>query len=133
MRHICSFYSDAAGPERARLHGLAQSLPFMVGAELASTNFMRWCPLNRAGTPAVPAVADSASAKRWSKARPFPGIVVAVEGLTAVRSAADKDTVRVEIELGESGLHYEPGDALGIYPQNCPEVTSCLMALGRVV
>ncbi len=45
-----------------------------------------------------------------------------MEGLCAVRAPGDKDTVRVEIELGDSGLRYEPGDALGIYPRNCPEV-----------
>ena len=28
----------------------------------------------------------------------------------------------VEIDLGDSGLEYAPGDALGIWPANCPEV-----------
>lgn len=46
-----------------------------------------------------------------------------MRGLCAVQTADDKDTVCVEIDLGESGLRYEPGDALGIYPRNCPEVT----------
>ena len=74
----------------------------------------------------MPAGKDAVSTKRWSKARPYPGTVVAMEGLCAVRAAGDKDTVRVEIELGDSGLRYEPGDALGIYPRNCPEVTTPL-------
>ena len=33
-----------------------------------------------------------------------------------------QDTVRVEIDLGDSGLSYEPGDALGVYAQNSTEV-----------
>ena len=33
-----------------------------------------------------------------------------------------QDTVRVEIDLADSGLSYEPGDALGIYAQNSTEV-----------
>ena len=77
-------------------------------------------PVLLAGTDAAPAT------KRWSKARPYLGSVVAMEGLCDVRDTDDKDTVRVEIDLGDSGLRYEPGDALGIYPRNCPEVNNWL-------
>ena len=75
------------------------------------------------GTPAAIAGTDAAPTKRWGKARPYLGTVLAMEGLCAVRAADDKDTVRVEIDLGDSGLRYEPGDALGIYPRNCPEAS----------
>ncbi len=48
---------------------------------------------------------------------------MAREGLCHISSKEDnKDTVRVELDLGDSGLQYTPGDALGIYPTNCPEV-----------
>ena len=60
--------------------------------------------------------------KRWGKSRPFYGKVVAVEGLCQLASQHDKDTIRVEIDLGESGLLYTPGDALGVYPLNCKQV-----------
>jgi sulfite reductase (NADPH) flavoprotein alpha-component len=33
-----------------------------------------------------------------------------------------KETRHFEIALGDSGLTYEPGDALGIFPTNCPEL-----------
>ena len=36
-----------------------------------------------------------------------------------------QDTVRVEIDLGDSGLSYQPGDALGVYAQNSAEVQPC--------
>ena len=45
-----------------------------------------------------------------------------MEGLCNIRSPGDKDTIRVEIDLGDSGLEYIPGDALGIYASNAPEV-----------
>ena len=45
-----------------------------------------------------------------------------MEGLCDIRSPDDKDTIRVEIDLGDSGLEYTPGDALGIYASNAPEV-----------
>ena len=34
----------------------------------------------------------------------------------------DKNTFRVELDLGDSGLAYLPGDALGIYPTNSSKV-----------
>ena len=62
--------------------------------------------------------AESAAAKpkRWGKSRPFYGQVVAVEGLCNLASADDKDTIRVEIDLGESGLQYTPEMHWGCTP-----------------
>ncbi|KAL0048513.1 hypothetical protein WJX82_004898 [Trebouxia sp. C0006] len=78
--------------------------------------------------------AESAAAKpkRWGKSRPFRGQVVAVEGLCNLASEDDKDTIRVEIDLGKSGLQYTPGDALGVYPLNCNQaVEELLQVLGQ--
>lgn len=66
---------------------------------------------------------------RWSKSRPFMGRVVAVEGLCTLSSADDKNTIRVEIDLGDSGLQYAPGDALGVWPSNCPQVGATAAAV----
>ena len=76
----------------------------------------------RTGT--VDDVVDTASAgpKPWGKLRPFPSLVVAVEGLCSVSGKDDKNTIRVDFDLGDSGLAYLPGDALGIYPTNGSEV-----------
>ena len=78
-----------------------------------------------AGAPAGLAPAVAPKPKVWGKKRPFPAVVVAREGLCHISSKDDKDTVRVELDLGDSGLQYIPGDALGIYPTNCPEVGRC--------
>ena len=76
--------------------------------------------------PPGAAPADSGSGgpnkRRWGKGRPYYGRVVAMEGLCNLSKADDKDTVRVEVDLGDSGLRYAPGDALGILPANCPQV-----------
>ena len=66
--------------------------------------------------------AQAAAPKRWGKSRPFPALVSAVEGLCTLSSKDDKNTFRVEFSLGDSGLAYLPGDALGIYPTNCSKV-----------
>ena len=60
--------------------------------------------------------------KRWGKSRPYFGTIVASEGLCNIASKADKDTILVEIDLGDSGLSYLPGDALGILPLNSYDV-----------
>lgn len=33
----------------------------------------------------------------------------------------------MEFDLGDSGLTYTPGDALGIYPRNCPDAVDELL------
>ncbi|KAK9832619.1 hypothetical protein WJX81_004423 [Elliptochloris bilobata] len=91
------------------------------------------------GVPLAPAAAAMAPApkakqRRWGKARPYSACVIAVESLCQpqpLRAAEAKDTVRAELDLGDSGLSYAPGDALGIYPSNCPQaVDELLAALG---
>jgi len=65
----------------------------------------------------------------FSKKNPFPAPVLAVRNLNGAGSA--KEVNHVEISLEGSGLVYEAGDALGVVPQNCPElVTALLAALG---
>lgn len=66
--------------------------------------------------------------RRWGKSRPYFGTIVASEGLCDIASKDDKDTIRVEIDLGDSGLSYLPGDALGILPLNCYKA-SCSLSL----
>jgi len=70
---------------------------------------------------------SSAAAAGYSKSKPYYARVVSVEGLCVLRNADDKDTVRLELQLGPEavaagGLSYSPGDALGIWPSNPPQV-----------
>lgn len=69
-----------------------------------------------------------AAVKRWGKSRPYPATVVAVEGLCAITDKDDKNTMRLELDLGDSGLSYLPGDALGIWPSNGEQYVDELMA-----
>jgi sulfite reductase (NADPH) flavoprotein alpha-component len=73
------------------------------------------------------AAATAAAGSKFSKSRPYYARVVAVEGLCVLSGLDDKDTVRLELELGPDaaaagGLAYLPGDALGIWPTNPPQV-----------
>ena len=59
----------------------------------------------------------------------MPVRVLAADRLTGDRSG--KDVRHVKIDLSPSGMTYEPGDSIGIYAPNDPElVEACLEALG---
>ncbi|MCK5478911.1 MAG: assimilatory sulfite reductase (NADPH) flavoprotein subunit [Methylococcales bacterium] len=54
----------------------------------------------------------------YSKTNPYQASVLLNENLNSEGSA--KETRHIEIDLGDSGLNYKPGDALGVYPLNNP-------------
>lgn len=65
----------------------------------------------------------------YSRSNPFPAKLLTVHNLSGEGSA--KEVNHVEFSLEGSGLEYEVGDALGVYPHNCPElVAEVLAALG---
>ncbi len=66
--------------------------------------------------------AKAAAPKKWGKSRPYFATVLALEGLCTLSGPDDKNTVRMELDLGDSGISYLPGDALGLYPTNQPQV-----------
>lgn len=67
--------------------------------------------------------------KKWTRGRPYPAKVIAVESLCTLTDKDDKNTVRVELDLGDSELTYLPGDALGVWPRNSPAVVDDLLSL----
>jgi sulfite reductase (NADPH) flavoprotein alpha-component len=56
----------------------------------------------------------------WSKTKPFPARLITNRKLNS--DGSQKDTRHFEISLEGSGLNYETGDALGVWPTNCPEL-----------
>jgi sulfite reductase (NADPH) flavoprotein alpha-component len=96
------------------------------------------------GADAATTTTTSATKKplAWSKSRPFPARVAAVEPLCKGLTGdwrQDKVTARLELDVaavGEEGgaaaaapeeLRYAPGDALGIWPLNAPEAVNALL------
>ena len=61
----------------------------------------------------------------YSKKNPFPSAIVANYNLNG---PGEKQTNHVALSLDGSGLEYEVGDALGVYPLNPPDVVDELMA-----
>lgn len=66
------------------------------------------------------------SASAYSRKNPFPALLLDNIVLNGRDSA--KETRHVELSLEGSGLTYEPGDALGVYPTNAPDVVDELVA-----
>ncbi len=77
---------------------------------------------------AVAATPVTAQESVYSKKNPFPTPARVIRRLNGVGSA--KEVHHIEFSLEGSNLNYEPGDALGVMPQNCPRlVTEILSAL----
>lgn len=63
----------------------------------------------------------------FTKKNPFPARLIGNRILN--NAGSQKETRQLILSLKGSGLRYEPGDALGVYPANCPElVTEVLRA-----
>jgi sulfite reductase (NADPH) flavoprotein alpha-component len=62
-----------------------------------------------------------------TKARPAASRLVA--NLQLNKQGASKDTRYFSLATGNSGLEYEAGDALGVWPSNCPELVDELIGL----
>ena len=66
---------------------------------------------------------------QYDRKNPFPAMVLENQILSGRGSS--KEVRHIEISLEGSGLQYQPGDALGIYPQNDPALVAMLIdALG---
>ncbi|WP_417317174.1 assimilatory sulfite reductase (NADPH) flavoprotein subunit [Emcibacter sp.] len=61
----------------------------------------------------------------FDKKNPF--IATVIENLRLTGAGSTKETRHIEISIEGSGLVYEPGDALGIWPSNDPEVVAALL------
>jgi sulfite reductase (NADPH) flavoprotein alpha-component len=60
--------------------------------------------------------------------RKNPCLAQLVRTVVLTQAGSEKDTRHFEIDLGDSGLAYEPGDSLAILPQNDPVLVEELIA-----
>lgn len=93
--------------------------------------------------PAAPSatVTPLRSAASWTHERPFAAEVLANQPISgrdfkgpryAAHGGADKDVRHIELSLAGSGLHYEPGDALGIRHRNPPALVEAVLTATRL-
>lgn len=61
----------------------------------------------------------------FTRTNPFPAKVLKNVNLNG--EGSNKETRHIEFSLEGSGLSYVPGDALGIYPENDPELVAAIL------
>ncbi|WP_145537755.1 NADPH-dependent assimilatory sulfite reductase flavoprotein subunit [Yersinia alsatica] len=72
-------------------------------------------------------VVDEITSSPYSKAAPLTTLLSVQQKITGRNS--EKDVRHIEIDLGDSGLRYQPGDALGVWFDNSPALVDELLAL----
>lgn len=66
----------------------------------------------------------------YGKANPFPAKLLKKINLNGTGSA--KETIHAEISLEGSGLTYAPGDALGVVPENAPDLIEAFLEAAKL-
>ncbi|MEM9138432.1 MAG: sulfite reductase subunit alpha [Pseudomonadota bacterium] len=78
------------------------------------------------GGPAVAEAAPAAPAKSgYNRKNPYVSTMVDNHNLSGPKSA--KEIRHIAFELGDSGLTYEAGDALGVMPVNAPDLVEAFL------
>jgi sulfite reductase (NADPH) flavoprotein alpha-component len=87
-------------------------------------------PADAAAPARVAVLRPVASAPAFSREQPFPAEVLASQRITVGEGV--RDVRHVELSLAGSGLRYEPGDALGVVPENPAETVDAVLAAARL-
>ncbi len=78
--------------------------------------------MSEPSTATAPNESTISSASPWSRTNPFPGKMLVNRRLSGPDS--EKDTRHFEISLAGSGLTYEVGESVAVYPTNCPDLVN---------
>ncbi|MEW6160712.1 MAG: sulfite reductase subunit alpha, partial [Verrucomicrobiota bacterium] len=115
--------AGALEPNDLTTQSLMESVPRASGPSLAVPLTSKRFSVSEAADAAMP------PRPNYNRSHPFPAPLIANRKLNRPGSA--KETRHIEFALEDSGLVYEAGDALGVFPRNCPErVDELLLALG---
>jgi len=115
------FHRWFEGTMEELLAEVGASVPAAASTSAASPVTTQWATVGGGSTGTVAAP----PAEPYTKKNPFPAPLVEKVNLNGPGSA--KETLHLEFSLEESGLTYAPGDAVGVYPENCPLYVSELL------
>lgn len=134
--YLCQTYAEAIA--RGEDKDLSKCSP--GGKETAKK--LKELVANRKSLPTVEANGTAAHAKNgkpaesghgvpglqetYSRKNPFPAPLIRSVPLT--QPSSEKDVRFVAFNLKGSGLEYTVGDALGVFPENCPELVEAILA-----
>lgn len=106
-------YQQAAAQWRQQLTGvLKQRIPAGTGTVIVSAQ-------NRS--------VNEIFSTSYTKQAPLTAALATRQKITG--RGSDKDVRHIEIDLGDSGLRYQPGDALGVWFENDPELVDEVLNL----
>lgn len=75
----------------------------------------------------IPLNPTGVMANQYTKANPFAASLITSQKITGRESV--KDVRHVEIDLADSGIEYQPGDSLGVWFNNDPQLVADLVNL----
>ena len=86
-------------------------------------------------SPVVQSIATATTApvakeSQYNKANPFPATLITNQKITGRQS--DKDVRHLEFDLAGSDLHYQAGDALGVWFDNDPKLVDEILLLAQI-
>lgn len=82
-----------------------------------------------AGSSTAPAASNDEAAPTYTKTHPFIANLIEVEKLSAPASAKCVNHIEISLAGGGDDMHYDVGDALGVWPLNCPDEVRALLQL----
>lgn len=129
--YLCQSYAEAIASGSDK--DLAKCSPGGKETKNKLKELIANAPAQTGGVPTVdvPATPVSDTARRlaggplYDRANPFPSPILEVRALT--RKDSQKDVRFVSFGLRGSGLSYEAGDALGVYPENDEELVETIL------
>ena len=108
--------SDRGTPDKAAEAGdVAERIATDVPAGALSASSLAAGPVSSAGT-----ATQTAAAPAYSRTNPFTAEVL--ENFNLNGRGSDKETHHLKLAIEGSNLCFEPGDSLGIYPHNDPQL-----------
>lgn len=108
---------DFEGSASGWLTSVTQTLQSASGAAASAA------PAGSAGSAAAAAPAES----QYSRSNPFQAEVITTVNLNG--RGSERETRHLELSLEGSGLTYEPGDVVGVYPENDPSLVEQIIAV----
>lgn len=128
--YLCQTYAEAIAEGREKNLSLCSPGGKDTSKKLKELVASNLVPISDVTINSKPgtATAPVASSAKYSRNHPFPSRLL--KNVLLNKSGSDKDTRLIVLDLKHSGLTYNVGDALGVYPDNCPDlIESVLVAL----
>lgn len=120
--YLCKTYSEAIA--RGEEKDLTRCSP--GGRETSKALKQLVARLGTSANPIAPSQVKLKKAESgYTRLNPFPSRLLQCKSLNAPGSS--KDTRLVAFDLKGSGLTYQPGDALGVWPENCGDTVTWIL------